>query len=104
MSRLLTGGAACSRLPERRAYFISEIARVGMAVGFFDWQPFLRKYSPVLIETCLTIVQRPSTTSFGFKTSSASAPRDKTTSPGLIKRIRPSGVVRRHVRSTDEKR
>ncbi|KAL5378480.1 hypothetical protein DPSP01_009062 [Paraphaeosphaeria sporulosa] len=45
---LLTGGAACSRLPEPRAYFVSEIARVGMSIGFFDWQPFTQSINNFL--------------------------------------------------------
>jgi hypothetical protein len=55
-----------------------------MTIGFFDWQPFTRKYKPILIETRLKILQKPSTTSFGCKNSFASAPKDEPVLTGFV--------------------
>ncbi|KAF2119902.1 hypothetical protein BDV96DRAFT_641773 [Lophiotrema nucula] len=36
----LNGGAASHNHPEYRPYFVSEIMRLGLSVGLYDWRPF----------------------------------------------------------------
>jgi hypothetical protein len=40
---LITGGAASCNHPKLRSYFVSEILRLGLSIGLFDWQSFRRK-------------------------------------------------------------
>lgn len=41
--RLLTGGAASCKHSNVRPYFVSEIMRLGLSIGLFDWQSFRRE-------------------------------------------------------------